>query len=295
MNLPLPCYYIIEPTNICNYRCAICPNALRENQAALGMMSLDLFHNILNQISESAKVIQLYWMGEPLLHENIFYMIRECKQRTRAKIMLSTNGSLLSSEISTKLVESGLDELIVSVDACESQDIYGKIRVGGDIRDLNSNIESLLLNKGNMSVVLQFIDMYVNRSEKERFLNKWKDSDCKTEISCLYTWASQIPSLNLASDNLSPVLKKKRVPCADLWNKMAIHWNGGVSACCFDFADKLLLGNCTNTSLEEIWNGLYINELRKQHMQEKHLSEPCTFCDAWAEPEEYEDLYHLEP
>lgn len=293
MNLPLPFYYIIEPTNICNFNCSICPNSLVTNQATSGMMSLDLFDCILSQVTESARVIQLYWLGEPLLNKNIFRMIQKCKQRTHAKIIISTNGSLLSSEVSKRLVDSGLDEIIISVDACESQDIYGKIRTGGDIKSLNDNIQSLLLNKGSMSVVLQFIDMYINQPEKEKFLNKWKPFECKREISCLYTWANQIPSLNLASDNLSPVLRKRRVPCADLWNKMAIHWDGSISACCFDYANKLVIGNCVDTLLEDIWNNSYANNLRNQHMRGKNLLEPCSHCDAWAEPEEYERMYHL--
>lgn len=258
------------------------------------MMSLDLFDSILNQISDNAKVIQLYWMGEPLLNENIYHMIEKCKCSTQAKVIMSTNGSLLSLEVSKRLVDCGLDEIIVSVDACDSQDIYGKIRVGGDIKILNNNIQYLILNKGNMSVVLQFIDLYVNQSEKQRFVNKWNSFDCKLEISCLYTWANQMPSLNLASDNLSPVLKKRRVSCADLWNKMAIHWDGNISACCFDFANKLVMGNCMHTSLVDIWNSDFANKLRKQHLQGKYLLKPCSCCDAWAEPGEYEEMYHLE-
>lgn len=293
MYLTLPSYYIVEPTNVCNFRCPICPNSLTENRAASGMMSLDLFDSILNQISDKAKVIQLYWMGEPLLNENIYHMIKDCKCRTQAKVMISTNGSLLSSEVTKRLVDCGLDEIIVSMDACESQEIYGKIRVGGDIEILNENIEYLILNKGNMSVVLQFIDLYSNQSEKEKFISKWNAFDCKIEISCLYTWANQIPSLNLASDNLSPVLKKKRVPCADLWNKIAIHWDGHISACCFDYANKLILGDCSNTSLAAIWNSDFANKLREQHLQGKYLLKPCSCCDAWAEPDEYEEMYHL--
>lgn len=293
MHLSLPSYYIIEPTNICNFRCPICPNSLTEDRAASGMMSLDLFDSILNQISDKAEVIQLYWMGEPLLNENIYQMIEECKCRTQAKVIISTNGSLLSFEVIKKLVDCGLDEIIVSMDACESQEIYGKIRVGGDIEILNENIKNLILNKGNMSVVLQFIDLYSNQSEKEKFINKWNTFDCKIEISCLYTWANQIPSLNLASDNLSPVLKKKRVPCADLWNKIAIHWDGHISACCFDYANKLIIGDCRNTSLAAIWNSDFANKLREQHLQGKYLLKPCLCCDAWAEPDEYEEMYHL--
>ena len=293
MGLALPPYYIIEPTNICNFRCPICPNSISYPPKVQGMMPMSLLDRILFQISDSAQVIQLYWMGEPLLNPHIFDMIKACKERTNAKIIMSTNGSLLSNNASQKLSESGLDEIIVSVDACDSQDIYGRIRVGGDVKTLNNNIHALIRNKGNMSIVLQFIDMFINRTEKDAFLEKWKNYDCKLEVSCLFTWSNQIPSLSLASDNLSPVLRKERVPCADLWNKMAIHWDGEVSACCFDYSNTLSFGNCAINSLIDIWNSKAAHSLRRQHIRGDYSISICKNCDAWAEPDEYIEMFHL--
>ena len=286
--LPLPPYYIIESTNHCNFYCPICPNAFYKHEK--GHMDKRLLMKILDQISESARVIQLYWLGEPLLDDTIFEKVKLCKTMTTAKVILSTNGSLLTEKYTLRLCESGLDELIVSVDACESQEIYGKIRAGGNLKLLNENLETLLKYCGRMKVVLQFIDMFVNKCEKDAFLNKWKY--CHTEISCLYTWANQIPALNLSSDHLSPVREKKRMPCADLWTKMAIHWNGAVSACCFDFADHIHLGNCTEETLFAIWNGEMVKKIRQEH-QRGYYSGLCKKCDAWAEIDEYEDMFHL--
>ena len=257
-------------------------------------MSMELFERIINQIATNAKVIQMYWMGEPLLNPNIYKMVHYCKQHTNAKIIISTNGSLLSKEAVFQLSQNGLDEIIVSVDACNSQKIYSAIRINGNIDVLNKNIEILLQNKGKMHVVLQFIDMFINRSEKKAFIEKWRGTGCDTSISCLYTWANQIPSLQLASDNLSPVRNKKRIPCADLWNKMTINHDGIVSVCCFDWNHTHILGNCETESLFDIWNGQAINMIRSKH--EKGLYSQialCRGCDAWAEPDEYEKMYYL--
>ena len=259
--LPLPPYYIIESTNNCNFCCPICPNSFYNDKK--GCMDNELLMNILTQISESARVIQLYWLGEPLLDDTICDKVKKCKEMTTAKVILSTNGSLLTEKYALRLCESGLDELIVSVDACESQEIYEKIRAGGNLKRLNENLETLLKCSGRMKVILQFIDMFVNKCEKKAFLNKWKH--CQTEISCLYTWSNQIPALNLSSDNLSPVRDKQRMPCADLWTKMAIHWNGTVSVCCFDFSDRVHLGNCTEETLYAIWNGEKATRVRQEH------------------------------
>ncbi|GHU42238.1 hypothetical protein FACS1894190_11340 [Spirochaetia bacterium] len=289
----LPHYFIIETTNLCNFTCPICPNALYESTEK-GNMSWALFTELIDQISSVAKVIQLYWMGEPLLNDNIFQMIEYCKIKTNAKVMLSTNGSKLSSNVTNSLVRNGLDEIIISVDACDSQKIYSTIRVGGNLKELNENICYLMKHKQKMNVVLQFIDMYINRSEKEPFLSKWGIQDCTVNIQCLYTWANQFPSLNLASDNLSTVAKKKRIPCADLWNKMAIHWDGKVSACCFDWNSRLTFGDAKDESLISIWNNKKTEYIRYLHTTEEYDAiSLCKDCNSWAEPNEYKNLYNL--
>lgn len=292
-NVLLPPYYVIEPTDLCNFRCAICPHSGTWNEKRHGMMDINLFEVIINQIKYSAKVIQLYWLGEPLLNPKLFDMILCCKQFTDAKIIISTNGALLSPHVIQKLRESGLDEIIISVDACENQQIYEQIRVGGNLKKLNDNIEYLLKNKGDIHVVLQFIDMYINKSEKALFIKRWGHCGCDLDISCLYTWSNQLPWLNEASDNLSPVRNNKRVPCADLWNKMVIRWNGDVSACCFDYDNKLPLGNCNNDSLLNIWNGSKAEQLRTDQLRGVFDKRLCLQCDAWAEPNEYKEMFHL--
>lgn len=292
--LTLPRYYIIEPTNHCNFQCPICPNPFYPS-SNLGDMTMELFTSIIEQIAESAEVIQLYWMGEPLLCKDIYEMIRICKVSTSAKVMLSTNGSLLNQKSIESLVRAGLDEIIISVDAADSQEIYGQIRKGGNLSDLISNIHLLLENKGPLQVTLQFINLYVNRSERNQFFDKWKKEDCLLQETCLYSWANQLSYLNLASDHLSPVANQERVPCADLWNKMAIHFNGKVSACCFDWNFVMVVGDCNETPLLDIWNGPVLQSLRDFHCKKEfHRGLLCAQCDAWATPEEYVTLFHLD-
>lgn len=289
----IPPYYIIEPTNFCNFSCPICPNREYAREAK-GYMSWELFVKIIEEIREYAEVIQLYWMGEPLLHNQIFQMIDYCKKNTRAKIMISTNGSLLTREVTDKLLAAKIDEIIVSMDACDSQRIYYKIRVGGDLSKLNENVEYLLNSNRCANIVLQFIDMYINKSEKEGFVNKWSKYNCIINIQCIYSWANQLPSLNLTSDNTSPVANKKRVPCEDLWKKVSIRWDGTLALCCFDWSSKVEIGDLNSSSMLDLWNSKKINELRKYHLAGNYVKIPiCAECDSWAEPEEYADLFHL--
>jgi len=289
----LPQYYIIEPTNICNFRCPICPNSFFTEEEK-GLMDWQLFESILLQIKDVATVIQLYWMGESLLHPRLMDMIRAIKKSSDSKVMLSTNGSLLDANVTNALIDSRIDEIIISLDAAFSHDTYGRIRLGGDFNNVNANVEYLISKNRGIHVVLQFVDMFINRNERESFKKKWAGYDCTVNIQCLYSWANQIPALNLVSDNLSPVAAKYRIPCADLWNKMCVHWNGIVSACCFDWHNMYEYGNANQDSLLNIWCGSKAEALRDVHLRYEYGNVGiCKDCDAWAEPNEYESLFHL--
>src|SRR3954464_15954602 len=101
----IPPIYVIEPTNSCNVDCIMCPNRHYKEH---GTMSFDLFVAIIDQISPYAKVIMLYFVGEPLLHPRIVDMIRYCKAHTSARIVLSTNAMLLDGLLAEQIIESVL-------------------------------------------------------------------------------------------------------------------------------------------------------------------------------------------
>ena len=292
--LRLPEYYIIEPTNFCNYRCLICPNryfSLEEQ----GYMTEAIFDKILDEIAECAKVVQLYWMGEPLLHSEIVEMVYKLKQKTKAKVIISTNGSLLSYELSKALVSAGLDELIVSLDAIKSNSVYSQIRAGGNLSHVLNHLSTLLNFKSDVHIILQFIDTIINSKEKQGFIDYCEQIvHCDYSIQCLYSWANQMPELNNCSDNLSPVKGLERQPCADLWNKICIRWNGDIVLCCFDWQGRNCIGNIVRSSLEEIWNCDKLNYYREMHINSKYNKIPiCSACDAWATQDEYSRIFHL--
>jgi Radical SAM superfamily. len=289
----LPSYYVIEVSSVCNFYCSICPHKLMLANRK-GIMDVKLFKNILSQISDCARVIQLYWMGEPLLNENIFDIIKLCKNDTQAKIMISTNGSLLSDKNIKSLLESGIDKIIISVDAANNSDIYNGIRKGGNLEQLNNSIEKIIIENqkqdNKTEILLQFIQLYENEVEKEEFLSKWKKFNCTTSLSCLYTWSNQMSELSDKSAFLSPMIGTERVACSDLWFKACIRYDGKVSLCCFDWNNKVCLGDLKNEDLITIWNNKLINQIRLEHRESK-FNRLCNECDAWAVMTEYETLF----
>ncbi len=109
------CLYL-ETTNRCNLLCTTCPRTY-ETLEPPGDMSWDLFTRIVDQLPQIARVV-LHGVGEPMMVRALPRMIRYLKDRG-TYVLFNTNGTLLSERKGRELIDSGLDELRVSLDAAE--------------------------------------------------------------------------------------------------------------------------------------------------------------------------------
>jgi radical SAM protein with 4Fe4S-binding SPASM domain len=277
-----PSIFVIEPTNVCNFKCIMCPS---DRISHKGFMELSVFERIVAKIRPSAKTVLLYLAGESLLHPNIIEMIRLLKDRTEAYVILSTNGSMLGEEMSRELVESGLDELIVGVDGF-TPETYASIRIGGDLENLKGNISGFLRARGprpRPRVVVQFIRMRENEQEVQGFFDEWSQKGCDVSVNWLDTWAGQMRSLVSQVAFHNPANQFDRTPCADLWYKMAINWEGKVVLCCHDFSALGVIGDLTRQSVSEVWNGDAVQQLRRAHAKRDYQrTSLCRGCREWS-------------
>jgi MoaA/NifB/PqqE/SkfB family radical SAM enzyme len=120
---PPVCLYL-EVTNRCNLLCETCPRTFEELEPPADL-SWDLFTRIVDQIPDVARVV-LHGVGEPMLHKDLFRMVRYLKDRG-TYVLFNTNGTLLNPKKFDDLVASGLDELRVSLDAAD-RDSYKRVR-----------------------------------------------------------------------------------------------------------------------------------------------------------------------
>ena len=136
----LPFVLMIEPTNLCNLRCPLCPSGDGRLTRARGMMDRATFDRILKQTKGAVKFLQLWNQGEPLLHPDLPWMIRRAKAHGMF-VSMSTNGHPLADpSVAGSIVRSGLDHLIVSVDGA-TQETYARYRRGGNLQTVLKGIE----------------------------------------------------------------------------------------------------------------------------------------------------------
>lgn len=112
---PPVCVYL-EVTNRCNLLCETCPRTFEALEPPADM-SYELFLRIVDQLPGLKRAV-LHGVGEPMLVRGLPRMIRALKERG-VYVLFNTNGTLLSEKQREWLIESGLDELRISLDAAD--------------------------------------------------------------------------------------------------------------------------------------------------------------------------------
>ncbi|MBI3515012.1 MAG: SPASM domain-containing protein [Proteobacteria bacterium] len=111
------CLYL-EVTNRCNLLCTTCPRTFEDLEPPADM-GWALFTRIVDQIPKIARVV-LHGVGEPMMVRDLPRMIAHLKARG-TYVLFNTNGTLLSERKGRELIDAGLDELRVSLDAAEPE------------------------------------------------------------------------------------------------------------------------------------------------------------------------------
>jgi radical SAM protein with 4Fe4S-binding SPASM domain len=134
---PPVCAYL-EVTNRCNLLCTTCPRTYEELEPPADM-SWGLFTSIVDQLPDLARVV-LHGVGEPMLVPNLPRMVKYLKERG-VYVLFNTNGTVLSERNGRALIDAGLDELRVSLDASNRESfkaIRGRDYFGRIVRNVRA-------------------------------------------------------------------------------------------------------------------------------------------------------------
>lgn len=256
-----PNIFAIETSSLCNLNCVMCPREIMTRPKI--NMPFDIFKSAVEQIGNRQRRIILHLGGEPLLNKQLPDLIAYAHQHSLITV-LSTNGTIMNEAIAAKLINSGLDQLIIALDSLDPQK-YESIRVGANYEKVMANITtfsqmSKRLNTGIPEVVIQKVSDLEDHSVDMSFKHFWEAKGYRVFIKELQNWDNVI-------DVKGRLNQKRRLPCYLPWYSCVILADGTVSPCCIDFDGKLALGNIQDKPLTEIWNDAPARNLRKEHME----------------------------
>ncbi len=317
---PPVCLYL-ETTNRCNLLCETCPRTFEALEPPADM-SWELFTKIVDQFPSIARVV-LHGVGEPMLVRDLPRMIRYLKDRG-IYVLFNTNGTLLNPRKFQELVDTGLDELRVSVDAADRETyklVRGKDFFDRIVRDVGKFTAfqhrvgavhpkvSIWLTglKETVQQLPDFVRMAAEMGVKEVHLQRLVFDDAgfgmaraesslfertkAEEEACIATAQALGATLGVtldASGATEPGVSLKQQDdqpwstCRRPWSLMYFTAHGRALPCCIaPFSARgysnYTLGDATQQSLREIWNGDLYREFRTSLLSDAP-PKPCQNC-----------------
>ncbi len=150
------CLYL-ETTNRCNLLCTTCPRTYEELEPPSDM-SWELFTSIVDQFPRIERVV-LHGVGEPMMVAELPKMVKYLKGRG-AYVLFNTNGTLMREKKSRELIEAGLDEMRISLDAAEPK-AFQAVR-GRDLFDrILRNVKNFVALKKRMGAVRPRLSLWL--------------------------------------------------------------------------------------------------------------------------------------
>jgi MoaA/NifB/PqqE/SkfB family radical SAM enzyme len=288
--LKQPYVLLIDPSNLCNHRCRFCPTGnkelIRSTDRYNGHLDFELYKKIINDLKafdEPIRVLRLYKEGEPLVSPNFTEMVAYAKKtRLVKRIDTTTNGALLNRELNLKMIESGLDRVNVSVNGVSSGQIEYYTRAKVDFADYVANIRHLYENRGNCEIFVKSIKEILTEDERDKFFEIFGEISDRIYLENLSpAWPRfEFDGMDMYYERGNygqDILERKA--CPYIFYIMVVNSSGFASTCVGDWPNTNIVGDLRKQTVNEVWNGLKLNEYRKAHLTGKR-KEHNAFCGA---------------
>lgn len=265
-----PTRLVVEPASACNLRCPYCLTGAGEVGRPPGLMTMELYHRLLDELGPYLLEIEAFHWGEPLLNPHLDAMIEAASARGIATT-INTNFSLAFDRArAERLVSSGLSELTVSVDGA-SQASYEQYRVRGDLQRVRDNCRLVAEAKQRLGALGPRLNL-----EFHVFPHNVDDVDGMQAMArelgfALRLFKGVVPGPDWdTSGRFAYCVAPIPFPCIFLWGTAVVSSDGGVLPCRGGFQRADDMGRLAvrpdeigAARFRDVWNGQRFRSARR--------------------------------
>jgi radical SAM protein with 4Fe4S-binding SPASM domain len=289
----VPPVLMIEPTNVCNLKCPLCPSGNGSLTRERGFMDFDLYRRVIDDVRGRTHMVLLWNQGESFIHKQFLEMINYA-HRAGIYTFVSSNGHFFKDP--DAVIATGLDSLIVSLDGA-TPETYREYRVGGNFDTVINGMRSLVEAKHRLRsrtpiIHLQFILFKHNEHEIEevkrlagelgvdKITYKTAQIYASEDIQTYLPETKEFRRYEVQDDSFELRNGKNGVPnmCRKLWMQPVVNWDGSITPCCFDKDGDYTMGQFGNEGFEAVWNNPAFNAFRRRVLTNRSGIEMCRNC-----------------
>lgn len=290
--LEMPFCIDIFPIYACNFKCKYCLYSLNKREHgynfSTNIMSLDLFKKCVDdmkQFPNKLKMLRFVGIGEPLLNPDISEMVKYAKlSDVSEQIEIVTNGSLLTKEMSDKLINSQLPKLYISIQGLTKEKYLEISQYNLDMNEFRNSIKYFYDNKKETELRIKILDCGLNSKKDELIFYKMFGDICDyITIEATSPLVSKVDYTRMGNFNktVRGNIAEEFDICSFPFYMMQINPDGSIYPCC-SAENMKPLGDCTKDHIFEIWKGInFVNFQKKMLTGAKNCDQPCAKCLAF--------------
>ena len=289
LSADFPSQINVDVTEFCNLECVHCPFVQASKAKGRSRVQIDeaLHRKLIDDIAANSggacRYIRYTGEGEPLLHKKLVGMLAYAREKTDMQITLTTNGTLLDEKRGKAVIAAGVDIVDVSIDAYNPS-TFAKVRVKGELEPVQRNVKTLIqLSKdsgGNTKVMVSFVEQELNRFESEPFKQYWEAAGA--DFVVLRRQHSCAGNMEPIKEAMWAVAPTPRKPCLYPWERLVVSPTGSYSYCPADWYHQANIGNVSEQSIKEVWQGEKMRALRQAHLDNDFSGHGfCGQCPDW--------------
>jgi radical SAM protein with 4Fe4S-binding SPASM domain len=282
-----------ETTNVCNAKCVFCANTVMERRKQ--MMDMEVFRKAVDEAAAFGvnEINFNVTIGDPLLDKRLLERARYVRQnhpRFKTLGFVTTLQWLHLFDIdefmdagftwvSCSVTLSGRDQYreFFGVD-CYDQ-VLRNLATLADANERRGRPMYILLTIKPTNEPLDAIKAHPDFIRMGEVLKR----DLTPCIEAMGTYFTDWGGAVQLPDHLKkrPIIPRWYRPCRFLYQTLMVYSNGNVGACnCQDFEanSELILGNIANTTVQEIWEGDRLKEIRENWRKRNEVPDICRGC-----------------
>lgn len=288
-SLCMPYQLQIAVTTRCNMACGYCENPMMAKAGMVMDMDYEKYCTLIDQLA-GVRTLSLLGIGEPLLHSRFPDMVHyAAKKNWGWHISTTSNGMLLTDELSDQLIDAGLHEMRISIDGPDKQ-LVERMREGAKFEQIVENFRRFR-RKTTMRMGMNVVMSSTNLESLRDVVPFARDLGVNhLQIMTLKPW----PGIDLGRpeftlfknidhgqlDIIHKILHEAEQAelevsisyepyygnfCSDPWDKPYINPDGQLAPCCTWTTNYL--DNVFEIGFWKVWNGPRIRSLRRLMLQ----------------------------
>jgi pyruvate-formate lyase-activating enzyme len=285
-----PSQVLMDITEICNLECIHCPHPefKQSPHYAARHLDPDLNAKMVDEVRRHGRGVTQYIRyasnGEPLVHPQAYDMLDEAVRHSGVYVTLTTNGTIMNEQRTTRLLEAGVHMIDISIDAYRPE-TYAHIRRHGKLHVTRGNVLRLIAwvreSRAATKVVVSFVEQAENAAEAADFEHYWRDQGVDSVVirrqhSCS---GAMVALADVRRARVTPAARK---PCLYPWERVVVTAAGDLAFCPSDWVHGSRLADYRTTTIFDTWGGETYTRLRQAHLTNEYAAHSfCGQCPDW--------------